>query len=77
MREKFLTYLHQIGLRYAIHYAKYEGVSLALCELWLSSDLATIAASAKRNEYDRQLVKLHYINAPAKDGGYNSSATYR
>ena len=60
MREKFISYLTEIGLRYAIHYAKYEGVTLALCELWVTQELGF------QNEKDKQLIKMHYYHAPSR-----------
>jgi hypothetical protein len=35
MREKFISYMNEVGIRYALTYAKYEGISLAMVQLWI------------------------------------------
>lgn len=42
MREKFLTYLNQIGIRYALRFAKYEGIALSTVQLWITEDDSTV-----------------------------------
>jgi len=36
MKEKFNQYVDEIGLRYAIHWAKYENIRCGLLQLWLA-----------------------------------------
>jgi len=43
MREKFLSYMNEVGIRYAITFAKYEGISLAVVQLWITSSDSTVS----------------------------------
>jgi hypothetical protein len=61
MRAKFLSYLRDIGIHYALTYAKYERVNLALCEIWIAEELGVQDADA--------VAKIHsiYYTAPSME----------
>jgi len=60
MREKFLTYMNTIGIRYAITYAKYHGISLAVVHLWITTAEPTISAA----HMDDVTVMYHRVHIP-------------
>lgn len=35
MKEKFISYMQEVGIRYALTFAKYEGIKLAVVQLWI------------------------------------------
>ena len=43
MREKFTEYMQQVGIRYALTYAKYEGIRLAVIQLWILQAEPTVS----------------------------------
>ena len=52
MRDKFKMYLAEIGLRYAVHYGKYMGISLAVMQLWHSDKSEATQEDMRRYYYE-------------------------
>jgi len=60
MREKFITYMNEVGIRYAITFAKYEGISLAVVQLWIQTADSTVTAA----HMDDVTVMYHRVHIP-------------
>lgn len=60
MREKFLSYMNEVGIRYAITYAKYHGISLAVVQLWITSNDSTVTVA----QMDDVTVMYHRVHIP-------------
>lgn len=53
MKDKFLQYMKEVGLRYAIHWAKYEGIRCGIVQVWIYDTTHNTAQAVDTKEVAR------------------------